>query len=144
MRFSVKPGDVSMDPAGMSKLTGPGPGADKLMRSTARQTLSTAQMRSPVDTGQLRMSHRIGNTVATSRNIKTEINVDKEYAIPVHEGTAARVIRPRNAKALRFVVGGNVVFATRVNMPARAGRPWLFNALQSVAGGKGFNVTRGG
>lgn len=129
------------EPTGVKSLTGPGGPADKLLRSTARATLNSAKMGAPVDTGQLRNSHRQGNTVAAGGVIKTEIVADKEYALPLHEGTQARVIRPRNAKALRFVVGGNVVFAKKVNMPARAGRPWLLNALRSAAGGKGFRVT---
>lgn len=125
----------------MQSLTGPGGPADKLLRSTARQTLNAAKMGAPVDTGQLRNSHRQGNTVAAGGVIKTEIVADKDYALPIHEGTKARIIRPKHAKALRFEVGGKVVFAKKVNMPARAGRPWLLNALRSAAGRNGFRVT---
>ncbi len=46
----------------------------------------------------------------------------------------AYVIRPVKAKALRFTVGGSVVFAQRVNMPARyqQARPFLAPVLAEI------------
>jgi hypothetical protein len=36
---------------------------------------------------------------------------------------------------------GRVVFATKVTLPARKGRPWLRRALQEVAQQRGYRVT---
>ena len=141
MRIRAKVNPFKVNSSGVAALTGPGSGADKLLRSTARSVLNSAKLRAPVDTGQLRNSHHIGNTQVGGGVLRTEILAAKEYALPLHEGTSARIIRPQNAKALRFEVGGKTVFAKYVNMPARAGRPWLLNSLRSAAAPKGFRVT---
>lgn len=46
----------------------------------------------------------------------------------IEGGTKAHVIRPKHAKLLRFYVGGNVVFAHKVNHPGTAKRPFMENA----------------
>lgn len=47
-------------------------------------------------------------------------------------GTPPHVIRPRRRKALRFVAGGGVVFAARVNHPGTAANPFMVRALQAA------------
>jgi hypothetical protein len=65
------------------------------------------------------------------------------YALAVHEGVHHPVvIRPKRAKALRFVINGRVVYARKVTLPPRPGRPWLRTALVEVAIPAGFTVTR--
>jgi hypothetical protein len=54
------------------------------------------------------------------------------YSAPVHEGARPHVIRPRNARALRFMIGDRVVFARRVNHPGNAPNPFLRNAVHRV------------
>ena len=44
---------------------------------------------------------------------------------------------------LKFTVGGRTVFAREVHQPARAGRPYLAQALREVAAQEGFSVTIG-
>lgn len=44
-------------------------------------------------------------------------------------GTPAHTIRPRRRKALRFVSGGRVIFATRVRHPGTVGNKFLTRAL---------------
>jgi hypothetical protein len=44
-------------------------------------------------------------------------------------GSAAHTVEAINAKALRFEIGGSVVFAKRVNIPAQNARPFLRPAL---------------
>ena len=41
------------------------------------------------------------------------------------KGTRPHVIMPRKAKALRFTVGGEVVFATKVNHPGTTGHDFV-------------------
>lgn len=45
------------------------------------------------------------------------------------EGTPPHVIRPRRRKALRFVVGGHVIYARHVNHPGTRANPFLTRAL---------------
>lgn len=49
-----------------------------------------------------------------------------------HYNTEAHVIRPRRAKALRFVVGGRTVFAQKVQHPGTRGSRFLTRALAAA------------
>lgn len=51
------------------------------------------------------------------------------YLMDHHDGTPPYIIRPRRRKALRFVSGGAVVFATRVRHPGTRGTKFLTRAL---------------
>lgn len=105
-----------------------------------RQLLNAATIRCPVDTGLLRGQHsmtvRAGAAAITGR-----VEANTRYAAAVHDGTRRTVIRPRRRKALRFTVGGRVVFATRVVKPPTRGRPWLTDAAQAVATSTGATWT---
>ena len=48
----------------------------------------------------------------------------------VLDGTRPHIIRPRRAKALRFDVGGRVVFAAVVHRPGTKPNPFLQRALR--------------
>jgi hypothetical protein len=56
----------------------------------------------------------------------------------IEYGTKAHVIRPKRGKFLRFYVGGNVVYARKVNHPGTAKRPFMENAAR--AGGQAARV----
>lgn len=117
-------------------------GAGRLVLSTTRRALNRAKILTPVDTGTLRASQtmevRSTGNAATGR-VSTWIN----YALAVHEGVPHPVtIRPVRAKALRFVINGRVVYARKVVLPPRHGRPWMRTALVEVAIPAGFTVTR--
>lgn len=62
-----------------------------------------------------------------------------EYSGFVNDGTRPHVIRPRNAQALRFRVGGRVVFARVVHHPGTRARPFLDRALREVAAQRGYS-----
>lgn len=117
-------------------------GAGRLVLSTTRRVLNRAKVLTPVDTGTLRASQTMEVRTtgsATTGRVSTWIN----YALAVHEGVPHPVvIRPRTRKALRFVVNGRVVYARKVTLPPRHGRPWLRTALIEVAIPAGFAVTR--
>lgn len=49
-----------------------------------------------------------------------------------HEGTPPHVIRPRTRKALRFMAGGRVVFASKVNHPGTVGTKFLTRAIDRL------------
>lgn len=105
--------------------------------TVTRRVLNRGTVLTPVDTGRLRAANqmrvqRSGNTTVG------EVWNGTEYARAVHNGTPAQVIVPRRKKALRFVIDGEVIFARRVTLPARRGRPWLLRALREVGAAAGY------
>lgn len=116
--------------------------ARRLVVDTTRQTFNRSLILCPVDTGRLRASgtQRVGQRGAV---VWGEIIYNTEYATAVHDGRGPITIRPRNRKALRFEINGQVVFARVVRQPARPGRPWLGMALWETAVPAGFRVTLG-
>lgn len=61
-------------------------------------------------------------------NGAAEVYANKDYAGYVEHGTRAHVIRPRNARALRFPVlgGGGFGFARSINHPGSRPHPYFF------------------
>jgi hypothetical protein len=99
------------------------------MQDLLRQIRNSAVIRSPVDTGLLRSSHRVairGTTKKLVGSVTNEVN----YAAIVHGGRRGFGPIPPT-KALRFKIGGRVIYRTRVG-PARA-QPWLRQAMIAVA-----------
>lgn len=60
----------------------------------------------------------------------------------VNDGTRPHIIRPKNAKTLRFKVGGRVVYAKVVHHPGTRPRPFLDRALNEVARSRGYDITQ--
>lgn len=71
------------------------------------------------------------------------VGTDVEYAPFVHDGTRPHIIRPRRAQALRFAVGGRIVYARRVRHPGTRARPFLDRALREVAAARGYSFRQG-
>lgn len=143
MRFNAKP-TFAVDKAGMQReLTGPQSQMVRLLRDTTRQTVNTAKLRSPVDTGQMRNAHRTEDIRVVGMTARTAVVADKNYAAAVHDGTRPHLIRAKNKKSLAFKIGKKTVFARAVKHPGAKPRPWLLNATREVAERKGFIVTPG-
>jgi hypothetical protein len=77
--------------------------------------------RTPVDTGRLRAS--IATNVRRLPNGREgRVFVQQvPYAVPVEEGSKPHVIEARSGRALRFRVGGKVIFRRRVQHPGSKG-----------------------
>lgn len=90
------------------------------------------QTTSPVDTGNMRQQTVVRDE-RTSEGARVTARVDTDYARYVAEGTRPHEIVPRNARALRFTVGGRTVFATRVMHPGTQGNAWWDESLNGVA-----------
>ena len=74
----------------------------------------------PVDSGKLLQANRF------SRNGQAvTIENGTDYAAPVHEGSRPHKIVAKKAKALKFVMGGKVVFAKSVWHPGAAANPFI-------------------
>lgn len=104
---------------------------------TTRQVYNRATILTPVDTGNLRAQNKWKVHVNAHGAVGTVFN-ETEYAAAVHDGTRAYTIRPRRAKALRFKVDGEVVFAKSVRIKAKRGRPWIYRAMIEIALPRGF------
>jgi hypothetical protein len=113
--------------------------AQREVTDVTRRVLNRANVLTPVKTGNLRAHNqsrvRVEGLIAVG-----EVFNETTYALAVHDGTKAHTIRPVRKKALRFVVGGDVVFAKSANIPARRGRPWLLRALTEVALPQGYRL----
>jgi hypothetical protein len=118
--------------------------ARKKVNRVVRRTYTRSQVLTPVDTGNLRASGRMDLGRDMGAVVIGGVTYQAEYAAAVHDGRRAVVIRPkRPGGRLRFVVDGRVVYAREVRQPARAGRPFLSQALREVAPTEGFRVTIG-
>lgn len=111
--------------------------------AAARQVVNRAKVLAPVDTGRLRASIRIeSRRTLTLRSIYT-IGSDVEYAGFVNDGTRPHIIRPKTAQALRFRIGGRIVYAKLVHHPGTRPRPFLDDALKQVAAQRGYSFREG-
>ena len=114
--------------------------AERAVRRVTRGTFNRSQVLCPVDTGNLRatgqMDVRISGLVVSG-----SVEYTARYAAAVHEGRKALTIRARGNGRLKFVVDGRTVYAREVRQPARAGRPFLRDALIETAAREGFVVT---
>lgn len=76
--------------------------------------------------------------VPEADGVEVHVIAEVPHARFHHDGTDPHVIEPVHAKALRFTVGGAVVFAVKVNHPGTAANPFLTDAAAEV----GLNVRR--
>jgi HK97 gp10 family phage protein len=108
------------------------------LEAASRQAVNRAKILAPVDTGRLRASIRVeARRTLTLRSVYT-IGSDVFYAPFVNDGTRPHIIRPRRGQALRFTVGGRVVFARVVHHPGTRARPFLDQALRETALARGY------
>lgn len=116
--------------------------AERAVRRVVRGTFNRSQVLCPVDTGNLRATGQMD--VRTSGLVVSgSVEYTARYAAAVHEGRKALTIRARGGGRLKFVVDGRTVYAREVRQPARAGRPFLRDALIESATREGFTVSTG-
>lgn len=106
------------------------------------RVLNRSKALTPVDTGNLRASHQFRFT-QTKTKITGEVFTKVKYALAVHEGRRAIVIRPNKKQALAFYWHGRPVVCKWVHQPARPGRPWMRDALREVANQSGYKMQSG-
>jgi hypothetical protein len=113
--------------------------AGKNVVKVGMKVFNRARVMTPVDTGNLRASHQF-KIKQTETKVTAEVFTKVKYALAVHEGRRPVVIRPKNKQALRFVWHGQPTFRKWVFQPARAGRPWMRDALREVAASEGYQM----
>ncbi|MBA2686853.1 MAG: HK97 gp10 family phage protein [Gemmatimonadaceae bacterium] len=79
-------------------------------------------------TGALRQGIAARFLSDSGGSVEWEILSPARYSKFIEEGTRPHEIRPKNAQALRFVVGGRVVFAGKVRHPGTQADPFMGQA----------------
>ena len=111
------------------------PGLDfqRRMRTLAYRQRTEAPRR----TGKLaesitdrKMTSDPGRFLEAASGVNPGILGQTGYALMQSQGTRPHIIRPRYARALRFVVAGVVVYAQRVQHPGTRPNPYLTRHLQ--------------
>ena len=97
------------------------------MRSLGRMAVKALQAEAPVRTGRLKRGIRY-NTRESGRNVTLRITSEAPYTQFVIQGR--RGFSAKNARALRFVINGTVLYRKRVG-PAKA-NPFHRRAFQSL------------
>jgi hypothetical protein len=84
-----------------------------------------------VRTGTLRRAVRAYPPISSAYPIRGDVAVDRSapYGAMLEEGTRPHDIVPIRAEALRFMLGGNVVFAKRVHHPGTKPMPFMKPSL---------------
>lgn len=86
----------------------------------------------PVKTGKLKRSRKVRMSTAGTRFSAT-VSYPQDYGGYLDEGVRPHVIRPRRGKVLRFVSGGRVVYARKVNHPGTNKHRGWFSRPTSLA-----------
>lgn len=112
-------------------------------RKVAEETRIRAQQLAGVlvnvRTGRYRDGFQVKRNF-TARGPGWQVFNPVEYAPYIEEGTRPHVIRPKRAKALRFVVDGRVVYARIVHHPGTKAQHVLARAVREVGVRNGYNV----
>jgi len=106
---------------------------EPLMRSLVRDVTEYAYLlarfeEAPERTGRLKRSIK-----RKVRGTKGEVRAEAPYAVFVEKGTRPHIIRPVRARALRFQVGGEIVFAKLVHHPGTKPNPFMRRAAERTA-----------
>lgn len=81
----------------------------------------------PYATGATQESVDLVNFRASNTQIACTAQATTPQALYTDQGTHPHTIRPRKAKALRFRIGGRVVFAREVHHPGNKATRWFSN-----------------
>lgn len=104
--------------------------------------VNRAKILCPVDTGRLRASIRGRASRTWTLRPQFTVSTNVDYAPMVHDGTRPHTIRPWTKQALKFTIGGQVVFAKVVHHPGTRARPFLDRALREETAGRGYRITQ--
>lgn len=124
--------EIVIDPSRLRAFTRAGGGpviADITRRGTNVQTRAKALVRKRTRKLERSIVKRV---TIEARGPVVYVVTDLPYAPWEHDGTRPHLIRPRIRKALRFPVGGTVVFSQLVHHPGTQGSHFLLRALPAA------------
>ena len=111
-----------------SLLRSPDGAIGRFMQERGRVVQLAAIRDCPKRTGKLSESIRM-RWEPTLGGQRVIVGAYQPYAIYVHEGTKAHVIKPKNASVLHFMINGQDVFAASVNHPGTKANRFLAKNL---------------
>lgn len=101
-----------------------------------KRVLASARRKVGVQSGTLLLTLRRGPHSVNATGAYRDVIGGKRGLTEYHGyhlfGTPPHIIRPRRRTALRFIVGGRLVFATRVRHPGTKPNPYLQRALRAA------------
>jgi len=131
------------DPSAIAALlSGPNSKVAAYLLGIGTEIATEARRRVGKDTRQLEQTIVPRLEAFNPKRPRVKVIAGTSYALAHHQGTRPHVIRPVRKKALRFVSGGAVVFATSVNHPGTRPNPYLVSALRHVAARRGLRIIR--
>lgn len=105
-------------------------GFDKVLSDTlllsSVQSESLIRREAPIDTGNLRRSTQHFAKGTSEAGVSAR---GAPYWVNIEYGTAPHVITPKKAKRLKFNIGGNEVYAKKVQHPGTAPNPFVKRAV---------------
>jgi hypothetical protein len=104
--------------------------ANQAVAEASRETVHDLRRVLWRDTGDTAERTKVEELRDHADSVSAAIVTPTDQANYQEYGTRPHVIRPRRAKALRFVVGGRVVFAAKVNHPGNKARPRFFPTIR--------------
>lgn len=113
--------------------------ADRDSKRVAEQIAAQARRTVRVRSGDTRDSIMVVKSFSW-RGPQWRVVVNDPVGQYLELGTRAHKIRARNAKVLRFEIGGRVIYAKEVNHPGTKATHFLANATRQVAIANGYNV----
>lgn len=120
------------DPAGWEQLTR---GRDDIiardLRRRGERLRLMAMRQAGKKTGQLAANMR-SNVSVDFRGIKVEVGSNVKHALMHHQGTRPHFIRPKRARALRFMQRGRIRYAQKVLHPGTKPNRYLTDNLPKV------------
>lgn len=102
--------------------------ADTLLLSSV-QAEGLIRREAPVDTGNLRRSVQHFTKGSKEAGVSAR---GAKYWVDIEYGTAPHVITPKKAKALRFQIGKDEVYAKKVQHPGTAPNPFVKRAVNTL------------
>jgi hypothetical protein len=101
----------------------------RAFRDTALDLWGNVREEAPVRHGRLAGSFELEQVGDLDYRIRSAV----KYALAVQEGTQPHDIIPQQAKALRFEIGGQVIFAKRVRHPGTPANPYIDRAIDRTS-----------
>lgn len=121
--------DVTIDRSALARILRlPGGLVDRDLRRRAERVAARARRTAP---GGMRNAISVVLEGA-GRGRRARVVLNHHAAVFVTRGTRPHLIRPVRARALRFIVGGRVVYARLVRHPGNAKNDFLKDALREA------------
>jgi len=111
---------------------------NQILREIGNVFVPALKAETPVKTGKLRDS-TVYEIKGSAADMRLEVRQNARtangtfYGHMVRMGTRPHPIVPRNAKALAFMIGGNLVFAKRVNHPGTRANKYHVRAWNNIS-----------